>query len=85
MLLSNSNKISDILKKHNCTNIKPYNLVNNSGCTFELNGIEFDARHWKNVYGTNVDYWDISITKDITEESKAVLQQIKQELNDNCR
>ena len=41
------------------SDISGYTLVNNYGYTFNYKGQRYDARHWLNVYGADVDYWDI--------------------------
>lgn len=40
-----------------------YSLVNNHGYSFENANYHVDIRHVLNVYGTPVNYWEISIRK----------------------
>ena len=47
-----------------------YNLVNNHGMTAETDQSSIDIRHWLNLYGVDVDYWDIRIVNKETREQK---------------
>lgn len=47
-----------------------YNLVNNHGVTAETDQHSIDIRHWLNLYGVDVDYWDIRIVDKETREQK---------------
>ena len=38
------------------TEVKPYSLVNNWGCTFVKNGKHYDVRRWVNCYGADLGY-----------------------------
>lgn len=54
-------KQKEQLQNAGAENIKGYTLVNNSGYTFNKNGIYYDLRHWINCYGVEVDYYELSI------------------------
>ena len=44
-----------------------YQLVNNHGYYINYKGHRFDLRHWLNVYGERVDFWNMwSNTTDTT-------------------
>lgn len=74
----------NIIKKYGGTDIEPYCLVNNTGYTFILNGIKLDARHWRNVYGAECNFFDIHGTVSILDdETRKLAEQIKEELNKN--
>mgnify|MGYP003305663904 CR=1 FL=1 len=60
-----------------CENVKGYVLVNNYGFTFTKNGTKYDLRHWLNVYGADVDYWDISHVKGTFKSFEEALEAIK--------
>lgn len=79
-----SDLAKEILAKYNCTDIEPYSLVSNSGVTFILDNVKYDARHWRNVYGADVNYWDITAVEGSTVKSD-ILDAIKNELNSICR
>ena len=79
-----SDLAKEILAKYNCTDIEPYSLVSNSGVTFILDNVRYDARHWRNVYGADVDYWNIMPIKGGTVNSD-ILDAIKNELNSISR
>ena len=72
------------MTKYNCTNIETYALGSNSGITFVLDNVKYDARHWRNVYGADVNYWDITAVEGSTVKSD-ILDAIKNELNSICR
>ena len=38
-----------------------YTLINNYGWAWNFNGYRYDLRHVLNVYGCEVDFWDLSI------------------------
>ena len=38
------------------TDVKPYSLVNNWGCTFMKNDKHYDVRRWVNCYGVDLGY-----------------------------
>lgn len=44
-----------------------YNLVYNHGIQFENDAYHIDIRHWVNVYGVSVDYWDVTIKNKSTD------------------
>ena len=76
-------KEKDILLKYNCTNLNRYSLVNNNGWTFDLNGNNYDVRHWKNIYGVQVNYWKIDTSAD--DINIDILNRIVKDLNENCK
>lgn len=39
--------------------VKHYTLINNEGYTFTKHGKKYDLRHWRNVYGAEVDFWSV--------------------------
>ena len=74
-------KIEKMLQDKGATNIKFYMLVNNDGFTFEIGGVKFDLRHWRNVYGVETDFWDVNFLTTPNEESHALAGEIKAEAN----
>ena len=61
-----SDLIKKMLLKHGATNLNFYMLINNDGFNFELNGVKYDLRHFRNIYGASVNYFKIvsGINKD---------------------
>ncbi len=66
-----------LLIEAGCENVRPYTLINNYGFTFTKNGTKYDLRHWQNVYGAEVDFWDISGLKGAFNTFEAALEIIK--------
>lgn len=54
-----SDRIKIALEESGCENINDYSLINNYGFTFKKKGNRYDLRHWLNVYGASVDFWEI--------------------------
>ena len=51
-------QIKEMLEQEGMTDIKYYMLINNEGYTFtDKEGRRCDLRHWRNVYGSEVDFW----------------------------
>ena len=74
-------KIKKMLQDKGATNIEFYMLVNNDGYTFELEGVRFDLRHWRNVYGVETDFWDVMYLSNPNEKSHILAGEIKAEAN----
>lgn len=49
----------ELLKAYGATEVKPYFIAENYGYIFSLEATRCDARHWRNIYGEKVDYWEI--------------------------
>jgi len=47
------------LQNTGAENVKHYTLINNSGYTFDKNGVHYDLRHWLNCYGADVDHYTL--------------------------
>ncbi len=45
-----------------------YSLVNNYGWHWDSNGYHYDLRHVLNVYGCEVNHWDLSIYDPISKD-----------------
>lgn len=67
------------------TDVKPYTLVNNWGCTFVKNGKHYDVRRWINCYGVDLGYqlFGTKAEEDIhhfapSEDMLVVLKQVKE-------
>lgn len=56
-------KFKEVIIKHGGNIIDEYVLINNDGYIFELEGNKYDCRHWRNVYGVEVNYYDITFIK----------------------
>ena len=57
-----NNKIEEMLIREGATQIEYYMLINNDGFTFIWkDGNKHDLRHWRNVYGSDCDFWSCSI------------------------
>lgn len=69
-----------VLREHGATNIERYNLINNFGYTFEIDGKEYDARFWANCYGYSPMRWECMGEGDLSEISDA-LQEIYDEFD----
>lgn len=81
------NKELEIIQKYGATDIEDYTLVNNDGFTCTLGGARFDARHWRNVYGVDVNYYDITggdaLPKDDSAENVWIaIEAMEKELNE---
>lgn len=48
-----------VLEGFGATEIESYNLVNNYGYRFTINGNRYDIRFWANCYGVEVNKWFI--------------------------
>lgn len=71
--------VKSIIEKHNGKYLSQYTLVSNYGYIFEYKGKEYDARHWLNVYGASVNFWNIS---PLGEPLPSELSQMEDELNE---
>lgn len=65
-------KIEEMLRQEGAENIRHYSLVSNSGFAFDLNGEHYDLRHWRNVYGCEVDYWSCCGNEAITAKAEEI-------------
>lgn len=76
-------KEKEVMGKYNLEIVKTYTLINNDGIIFKLNNKEYDARHLRNIYGAEVDYYEITPLNEYkpTEEEKKTLEAIKEDLN----
>lgn len=85
-IIEEEKKIKAMLIKHGATDIKSYLLINNSGYEFIIKGVKYDLRHWRNVYGCEVDYYriietpknDYEIVKAINKEANEILKSINE-------
>lgn len=77
--------ICAILKKHGAQEIRYYSLINNSGYVFTLDGSRYDLRHWRNIYGVEVDHYNYVTTKDASEETSKKLRAILEEIKEAIR
>ena len=81
-----SRKEVNVILNNGGRNIEQYTLVNNDGYTFDLEGIRCDARHWRNVYGAEVNVWEIHLSD---ESKRPVVREtiikIEKELNELLR
>lgn len=55
-----------------------YNLVSNYGFKIKLNNQEYDLRHWKNCYGAEVNYWEVSPKCRASEEDRIKLEELEE-------
>ena len=80
---------TEIFTNYGCTEVKPYSLVNNHGYTFKYNEVSYDIRFWRNCYGVELNYWDVSVdgNSDATkvDENKTDIEEIKKLFNEKCR
>ena len=76
-------KAKEIIENNGGVIVKDYTLINNYGVTFELNEIPYDARHWINCYGCEVNYYEVHKFIDYKNDDKnrKVIEKIKDELN----
>ena len=52
------------LKRYGAKDIESYDLINNYGYRFTIDGVKYDIRFWANCYGTAINKWRIhSCTK----------------------
>lgn len=75
---------TSIIKKYGGTNIEHYNLLSNDGYYFKLGAIGADARHWRNCYGAEVNYWAVHVTNYNVDDSDIIraMRSIEKELNE---
>lgn len=59
--------------------IEKYNLVNNHGIVFELDGDRYDARHWLNCYGADCNFW--TVTKSVGGKVEEKIKELESRLN----
>ena len=83
MLVFESDIAKDIVERYGCTFVDSYCLINNSGIVFTLDGIKYDARHWRNVYGVSTNFWDIMLIGGGKIENETI-KAIEKELNEKC-
>ena len=71
----------EIIKKYGGYDIKHYTLINNYGYTFKIGKLSFDARHWLNCYGVDVNYWTCNVTNinstEYAENRKAIRDELE--------
>lgn len=77
-------KERDIIKRHGGTNIEHYDLINNEGYTFNIGVVRVDARHWRNCYGADVNFWSVLNSNYNTDDITIVkaMKDIESELNE---
>ena len=63
------------LENYGVTNFDYYSLINNYGYHFVYKGIRYDYRHILNVYGADVDFWELTPKND---ELEAVCELIRE-------
>ena len=77
-------KEREVILNNNFEIVKEYSLVNNYGYIVKVNNNEYDLRHWRNIYGAEINYWEIS-GKVASEEDKNKLIELQKEMNEYCR
>ena len=75
-------KERDVILQNGFEIIKEYSLVNNDGYIVKINGNKYDLRHWRNVYGASVNFWEISR---IQEQDKEKITELVNQMNKECR
>lgn len=78
--------IRAILERYGAQNIRSYILISNSGYVFDLDGGTYDLRHWRNIYGAQVDHYSYIDTSkaqsDTLAKLREILEEIKKELKE---
>ena len=64
--------------------IREYSLVNNYGYIVKIYNKEVDIRHWLNMYGTEVNYWDSNLRTTDTKVQE-VIDKLVKKLDEECR
>lgn len=64
--------------------IREYNLVNNYGYIVKVYDKEVDIRHWLNMYGAEVNYWDSNLKTTDTKIQK-IIDKLVKKLDEECR
>ena len=75
-------KEKEIILESGLEIVREYSLVNNYGYIIKLNNQEYDLRHWLNVYGASVNYWDVSSKSRASEEDRIILEQLEKKMNE---
>ena len=57
-------EFKEYLASKGVEDFKGYTLINNYGYTFKYKGVKYDLRHVLNVYGADVDWWDLTPKND---------------------
>lgn len=60
--------------------VDDYSLVNNYGYKIKLNNTEYDLRHWKNIYGIEVDYWSVDNKSKASEEDRKKIEELEKKM-----
>lgn len=79
-ILESLKKEKEIIERNNAKIIDTYNLVNNYGYKILFNNNEYDLRHYLNIYGQEVNYWEVSGKCKASEEDKKILIDLEKEL-----
>ena len=66
--------------------IKEYNLINNYGYIIRIKDFhsDIDIRHWLNMYGAEVNYWD-ALLRTTDKRVQDILNKIVERLDKECR
>ena len=80
MIIFQSDKVKEMLINYGAYDIKHYLLINNSGFIFYLNGIKYDLRHYRNIYGADVNYYAV-LHYDKNDKNADTLRKITNEAN----